>query len=131
MQRTLARKNGSSPTNHGYLRLIVPARPLTPEQFLDRDMREICASCKIRKPSGTQGGYACRTVEDAAQGVSRFPLRVIGRLIANVILANGPEDFTDRICAALKEFKYRKMQQLGRGPSPVPPNTDNRLPKVA
>lgn len=116
MAKTFARKDGNSPVVRGNLELVrgdMP-RPITPEQFLDREMQSICASCKIKRVTGTQGGYACRAVADIAQGLRPHALRVIGRMISSVIAANGPEDFTDRLTATLLEFAHRKAHQLGK-----------------
>lgn len=130
MKRHAREKNGEHSRNDGIQRtrlslvyggLHVP-RALTPEQYLDRGFREICASCKVRRESGTLGGYACRAVADVAQGL-RFPLRIVARMIAAVLANQGPCEFGERIGHLLIEYNARKACALGRT---IPPKDTHR-----
>lgn len=94
-------------------------RRLTPEQWLEQGFRELCAQCKR---STNSHGYATPAVAATAQGI-RFPLRVIARLIAGVLIAGGPVEFGEQLGHLIITFNAQKAARLNRQP---PPRDDHR-----
>jgi hypothetical protein len=74
---------------------LVTDRPLSPDEWLEREMRSLLASWKA---AGGQGPYASRSIANVAQGVQCPPHRIIARRMRE---------------ARAKRVRYELVRQLG------------------